>query len=85
MLPALFPMDLPGGQTHILDVHQIRRFDRHPVKCDDDSAPQSNPDTKNWVNWYVYLDNPNDSEDDCAADIKSDIDWDNGIDDPERP
>jgi hypothetical protein len=31
------------------------------------------------------LDNPNDSEDDCAADDESDIGPDNGIEDPECP
>jgi len=31
------------------------------------------------------MDNPNDSEDDCAADVGSDIEQDNGINDPELP
>jgi len=31
------------------------------------------------------LDNPNDSEDDCSADFESDIEPDNGINDPECP
>jgi len=31
------------------------------------------------------LDNPNDSEDDFAADVESDIEHDNGIQDPECP
>jgi len=31
------------------------------------------------------LDNPYDSEDDCVADVESDIEQDNGIEDPECP
>ena len=31
------------------------------------------------------MDNSNDSEDDCAADVESDIEQDNGIEDPEYP
>jgi len=31
------------------------------------------------------LDNPNDSEEDCAADDESDVEHNNGIEDPECP
>jgi len=31
----------------------------------------------------VELDDPNDSKDDCAADVESDIQQDNSIEDPE--
>jgi hypothetical protein len=30
--PALSAKDLPGGQTQILNVHQIRRINRPPVE-----------------------------------------------------
>jgi len=39
--------------------------------------------TKNWLNGNDDLDNPNDSEDDCGADVQSDIEQDNGMEDPE--
>jgi len=83
--PALSAKDLPGGQTQILNVHQIQRSNRHPVESDDDSAPESLSDTDDWLNWHGDLDNPNDSEDDFAADDESDIGPNNGIEDPECP
>jgi len=83
--PALSAKDLPGGQTHILNVRRIRRINRHPVESDKDSAPESISDTEGWLNWNGDLDNPNDSEDDCAADDDSDIEHNNCIEDPECP
>jgi len=71
--PALSAKDLPGGRTQILHVRQIRRINRHPVESDDDSTPESISDTNDWLNRNGDLDNPNDSEDDCAADDESDI------------
>jgi len=46
-------------------------------------APDSISGTNNWPTWNGDLDNPTDSEDDCAADVESDIEQDNGIGDPE--
>ena len=66
--PALSAKDLPGGRTQILNVRRIRRINCHPVESDEDSAPECISDTNDWLNWYCSLDNPNDSEDDCAAD-----------------
>jgi hypothetical protein len=83
--PALSAKDLAGVQTQILNVHRIRRINRHPVESDDDSAPESISDTYDWLNWDGDLDNPNDSEDDCVADDESDIGPNNGIEDPEYP
>jgi len=83
--PALSGKDLPGGRTQILNVRRIRRINRHPVECDEDSAPESISDTEDWFNWNGDLNNPNDSEDDCAVDDKSDIEQNNGIDDSECP
>jgi len=83
--PALSAKDLPGGRTQILNVCRIRRINRHPVESDEDSAPESISDTDDWLNWNGDLDNPNDSEEDCAADDESDIEPNTGIDDPECP
>jgi len=81
--PALSAKDLPGGRTQILSVCRLRRINRHPVVGDEDSAPESISDTDDWLNWNGDLDNPNDSEDDCAADDESDIEQNNGINDSE--
>jgi len=81
--PALSAKDLTGRRTQILNVHRIRKINHHPVKSDDNSAPERISDTDDWLNWNGDLDNPNDSEDDCAADYESDIGPNNGIEDPE--
>jgi len=81
--PAVSAKILPGGWTQILNVRQIRRINCHPLDCDEDSAPESISDTKNWLHWDGDLDNPNDSEDNCVAEVESDIEQDNGIEDPE--
>ena len=83
--PALSAKDLPGGRTQILNVRRIRKINRHPVESDEDSAPESISDTEDWLNWNGDLDNPNDSEEDCAADDDSDIEHNNCIEDPECP
>jgi len=83
--PALSAKDLPGEQTQILNVCQIRRINHHPVESDEDRAPETISDTKNWLNWNGNLDNPNNSKDDCVADIESDIEQDNDNEDPECP
>jgi len=76
-------MDLPGGQTQILNVRQIRWINRHPVEIDEDSTPETISATKNWLNWNCDLDHTNDSGDDCTANVQSDMKRDNGIEDPE--
>jgi len=81
--PALSAKDLPGGRTQIINVRRIRRIIRHPVESDDDSPPESISDTDDWLNWNGDLDNPDDSEEDCAVDNESDIEHNNGIEDPE--
>jgi hypothetical protein len=68
-----------------LNVHRIRRINRHAVKSDEDSAPESISDTEDWLYWNGDLDNPNDSEDDCAADDDCDIEHDNCIKNPKFP
>jgi len=83
--PALSAKDLPGGRTQILNVHRIRKINRYPVESDEDSAWESISDTDDWLNWNGDLYNPNDSEDNCAADDESDIEPNNGVDDSECP
>ena len=83
--PAFSAKNLPGGGTQISHVHLIRRINHHPVEGDKDSTPASISDTEDLPNWNSDLDNPNDSEDDCAGDDKSDIEHNNGIEDPEYP
>jgi hypothetical protein len=81
--PTFSPKDLPGGRTQILNGRRIWIINRHPAESNEDSTPESISDTDDWLNWNGDLDNPNDMEDDCAADDESDIDRDNGIEDPE--
>jgi len=50
-----------------------------------DSTPENISDTEDWLNWNGDLDNPNDSEDDGGADVESDIELDNSIEDPDCP
>jgi len=85
LLLALSAKNLPGKQTQILNVRQIRRINHQPVESDEDSAHESISDTEDWLNWNRDVDNPNDSEDDCAAVIECVIEQGNGIDDPEFP
>jgi len=76
--PALSAKELSGERTQVLNVHQIKRIDRHSAESDEDSSPDSISDTENWLNWNRDLDNPNDSEDDWEADNESDTEHDNG-------
>jgi hypothetical protein len=83
--PALSAKDLPGGRTQILNIRRIRRINRHLVESDEDSAPESISETEDWLNWNGDLDNPNDREEDCAADDDSDIEHNKCIEDLECP
>jgi len=83
--PALAAQNVPGGQTQVLNVSHNRKIDRHSAKSDEDSAPESFSDTKNWPDWNGDLDNPNESEDHWEADNESDIELENGIKDVESP
>ena len=80
--PALY---LPERRTQILNVHQDRRLNRHPVQSDEDCAPECISHIYNWLNLNGDLANPNDSEDNCSADDEADIEQGNGIEDPEYP
>jgi len=83
--PALSAKDLSGGRTQIFNVCCIRRINLHPVESNEDSAPETISDTEDWLNWSGNLDNPNDSEENCAAGDDSDIEHNNCIEDPECP
>jgi len=83
--PALSAKDRPGGQTHLLNVRRIETFDCHPVVNNEDSSPERISDTENWLNRNGDLDNPNHSQEDSEADIESDMELDNGKEDPESP
>jgi len=83
--PALSAKVLTGGCTQIFDVRRIWWINCHPVESDEDSATESNSDSKNLLHLNGDCDNPNGSEDDCAADNESDIKHNNGIEDPECP
>ena len=83
--PALSAKDLPGGRTQILNVRRIWRINCYPVESDKDSTPESISDSENWLNCNGNLDNPNDSEDNCAANDEWDIEHKYGIEDPECP
>jgi hypothetical protein len=48
--PALSAKDCPGGRIQILNVCRIQRINRHPIKSDDDSVPESILDTDDWLN-----------------------------------
>jgi len=83
--PALSAKDLPGGHTQVLNVRRIKQIDCHPAKSDEDSAPESISDTRNWLHWNGDLHNPNDSEEDSEADDESDIEPANAIKARESP
>jgi len=77
--PPLSAKDLPGGWTQILNVLRIRRINRHPVQSDEHRATESILETEDWLNWNGDFDNRNDSEDNCGADVESDIEQCNSI------
>jgi len=83
--PPLSAKDLPGGRTQILNVRRLRRINRHPVERVEDSPSESISLIEDWLNWNGDIDNPNDREDDCAADFESDMEQENTIEDPESP
>jgi len=83
--PPLSAKDLSGGRVHIFNVGRIRRINHHPVNSDEDSTPESISDAEDWINWNRGLYNPNDSEDDCAANVESDNEQDTGIEDAKFP
>ena len=83
--PPLSAKDLPGGQTQILNVRRMERINCHAVASAQNSSHESISDSEDWLNWNRDLDNPNDSEDECFADVESDMRPDTSIEDPECP
>jgi hypothetical protein len=63
----------------------MRRINCHPGESDKDGTPESISATEDWLNWNGNLDIWNDTEDDCAAQIESDIEQGKGIEAPECP
>ena len=55
------------------------------MERDADSTPESISDTEDWLNWNGDLDNPNNSEEVCAAADEFYIEHNNGFEDPECP
>jgi hypothetical protein len=55
------------------------------VESDENSAPESISDTKDWLNWNGDLNNSNDSEEDCVAADESDREHNNGNEVPKCP
>jgi hypothetical protein len=83
--PALLAKDLCGVRTSIFNVSRIRTINQHSNDSDQNSAPESFPDTEKWLHRNSDFDNPNNSEEDFAADDKPHIARDNGIEHPEIP
>jgi len=77
--------DLPGRRTERFNVRRIQRINRHPVERDEDSAPERILDPEDSLNWNGDLDNRNGSEDDCGAEVESNLEQDDSIDDPDCP
>jgi hypothetical protein len=68
-----------------LNVHQIRRIDRHRVKSDEDRAHENISGTEDWLHWNGDFLKPNDTEDECMADVESGLEHRIGIKDTECP
>lgn len=71
--PPLSAKDLPGEQTQVFNFSPINRIVSYPVESIEDSPPVSLSDTENSLYWYSDLENSYDSEDDGKADIESDM------------
>ena len=77
--PALSAKGLPGGPTQVLNVHWIGIIDRHPGGSEEDRAPESISDTKNWLNRDGDIDIQKVSEVDREVDDKYEIELGNAI------
>jgi hypothetical protein len=66
-------------------VSQIRRINCHPVKSDEDRAPDSISGSEDWLSWNGELDGPEDSEDYCTVDVEYMMGYDNIIEDLDCP
>jgi hypothetical protein len=64
---------------------RFQRINCHTVESDNNSTPEPFSDTDDWLNWNGDLVHLNDGKDDCEADIESDVQQGNGIEDRECP
>jgi len=80
--PSLSAKNMTGGRIQIVIVRQIWRFNLHSFESEEDSTPESIADTENLLTLNGDLNNPNVTEDNCAADDKSDIEYNNGVEGP---
>jgi len=76
---ALSAKNIPAGRTEMLNVDQNKRNDSHAVESDEDCAPETISDTKNWRIRNFDFDTPNTRKDDWEEDNKSDIELDKGL------
>jgi len=83
--PPLSAKDLPGGRTQMLNVRRIPKINCHPVESDEDSVPEIISDSEDLLNWNGDWDDPDDSEDDCRANVESNIGQDNSIENLDCP
>jgi len=82
---SLSAKDLTGGRTQTLNVGRIWRITHHPVESNEDSSPESISVTKDWLDWNGDMDYPNDTEDNYAAEVESDMEQGNSLEDAEYP
>jgi hypothetical protein len=75
--------DRLGGSIQIWNVRKVKIIDLYLVESNVQSTPKSISDTENWLNWNGDLDYQNVREDNWEADDESDLEQDNGIEDPE--
>jgi len=78
-------MTLAAGPTPVLNDRWIKWIYLYPTESDDTSSPESISDTEKWLHWNSDVDNPNESEDDSAADDAFDVVQQNSFDGPESP
>jgi len=86
--PSTWPLsakNLAGGWTQIINVRWIWRINCYPAESDKDSPPECISDAEVWLNWSGDSEYPINSDDDWAADIESDTERENNIEDPECP
>jgi len=63
----------------------MSQIDCHPAQSDEDGAPDNISDTKHCLDWNGYLDNANNTEDNCKEDNESNVEPDNRMEHPETP
>jgi len=64
---------------------EICSINCHPDNSDKDNTGLSFSDSKDWLYWISDFDNQHNTEDNCGAEIESDIGPNNRIEEPECP